>query len=43
MDEREANTIPKGPRWLWDWKWWVAIVGIGILWTILRMMNGTLS
>lgn len=42
MNEREANQIDKGPRWLWDWKWWVSIIAIGLIWYVLRVLNGTL-
>lgn len=26
MGEKEDNKIPKGPEWLWNPWWWVAIV-----------------
>ncbi len=42
MNEREANQIPDGPRWLWDWKWWATIILIGLIWFALRWLNGTL-
>ena len=42
MNEREANEIPKGPRWLWDWKWWLTMVMIGAIWYGLRVWNGTI-
>jgi hypothetical protein len=29
------------PRWLWDWKWWVAIIAIGTIMYLLRVWNGT--
>ena len=40
--EREQNTISKGPRWLWDWKWWVSISMIAIVWTLARYINHTI-
>jgi len=42
MNEREANEIPKGARWLWDWKWWATIIAIGVIWYVLRVVNGTI-
>lgn len=42
MNEREANRIPQGPRWLWDWKWWGMIIAIGVGWYLLRLFNGTI-
>lgn len=42
MNEREANEIPKGPRWLWDGKWWAMIIVIGVVWYALRVFNGTI-
>lgn len=38
--EREQNEVPKGPRWLWDWKLWVsaAIFAIGLY--IASRING---
>jgi hypothetical protein len=38
--EREANQIPEGPRWLWDWTWWVAIVIGGLGWYLASKLNG---
>lgn len=42
MDEREANEIPKGARWLWDWKWWVSIVAMSVALYLFRFWNGTI-
>jgi len=41
MNEREANQISKGPRWLWDWTWWATIIAIGTALYLLRVWNGT--
>jgi hypothetical protein len=38
--EREANQIPEGPRWLWDWTWWVAAVSFGVIYFIVQKING---
>lgn len=42
MNEREANEIPKGPRWLWDWKWWATIIVFSVFLVGLRLLNGTI-
>ncbi len=39
MDEREANAIPKGPRWLWDWKWWLGIILLASFITFIRLTH----
>jgi len=40
--EREQNTVSRGPRWLWDWKWWVAILMIAAAAVAGRYFNHTL-
>ena len=40
--EREQNTVSKGPRWLWDWKWWVSISMIATVVVAARYFNHTL-
>lgn len=42
MNEREANEIPKGARWLWDWKWWLTIAIISAVFVGLRVLNHTI-
>lgn len=39
-DELDENGIPKGPRWLWDWTWWVAIIVGGIGWWLATKLSG---
>jgi len=39
MDEREANAIPKGPEWLWNWRWWVTIVILGSIIAFIRLSH----
>lgn len=26
----DEKGIPKGPEWLWDWRWWFAIVALAL-------------
>lgn len=30
MGEKEDNKIPRGPEWLWNPWWWVAIAAFAI-------------
>lgn len=39
--EREQNAVPRAPRWLWDWKWWVSIIMIAVVWYVASKFNGT--
>lgn len=34
----DSKTDPKtlGPRWLWDWTWWVAIIAAAIVLLVIR-------
>jgi len=38
--EREQNTVSRGPRWLWDWRLWVAAAAWGIGVYVLTHLNG---
>jgi hypothetical protein len=38
--EREQNQIPQGPRWLWDWRWWLGIIVTGSIAYLIAKANG---